>query len=486
MRRVFTTIAFILFIANLFGQTSSDAIDFSQVMYQGTAKAMGMANALGAVGGDQTSICINPAGMGLYRSSELNMSLGGLCNTMRSAYYGSDETSSKFRMNIPNVGFVSTTEKSNYSFIRFTQFGISLNRTNDYNMFSTTRGLNPSNSMIDNYLSQIDGLSPYDIERQYPFTIFPAWQTYLIDTLNGYYTTPVPQGSLWQSQECDIKGRAEEWSFAFSANCMDRLFIGASVGLTHLKRFGSRTYKEEVPDGYHENDFRDWTYSEDLSSSGIGANLKLGFIYHANTWLRFGLAFHSPTIYNINESWQTETTNHQRLSDAKYLSPNSTYEYYLFTPLKWVGSVAFVGRNGMISLDAEYTNFAKSKFDCTDEDYYDYTSTNNEIADLYGRTLNLRIGAEYMLRSSYIRAGVAYYGNPQGFGKKDGSIKKASLGLSLVASEYVIFDFAYELTHGLNEQYLYYLYDNAGHLITTPVTRNQFRSNVVTTMRIKF
>ena len=143
MRKIFTTVAALLFIANLYGQTSSDAIDFSRVMYQGTAKSTGMADALGAVGGDQTSICINPAGMGLYRSNELNMSLGFLCNTSKSSYYDNDETTNRLRLNIPNIGFVSTREKSNYSFVRFTQFGISLNRTNDYNIFNNARGLNP-------------------------------------------------------------------------------------------------------------------------------------------------------------------------------------------------------------------------------------------------------------------------------------------------------------------------------------------------------
>ena len=484
MRKIFTTVAALLFIANLYGQTSSDAIDFSQVMYQGTAKSTGMADALGAVGGDQTSICINPAGMGLYRSNELNMSLGFLCNTSKSSYYDNDETTNRLRLNIPNIGFVSTREKSNYSFVRFTQFGISLNRTNDYNIFNNARGLNPTSSMIDSYLVQIDGYSPYDIEQDFPFTIFPAWQTYLIDTVDGYYTSPVPQGNLWQNQDYDFKGRSEEWTFAFSANCMDRLFLGASIGITHLKRFGTRTYKEEVPTGYHENDFRDWTFTEDLSSSGLGANLKLGFIYHANTWLRFGVAFHSPTIYSIDETWQTETENHMRLFDAKYLSPNSAYNYYLFTPLKWVGSVAFVGHRSMISIDAEYTNYAKSNFDCTDDDYYDYSNTNKEIAELYGRSLNLRIGAEYMLRSSYIRAGLAYYGSPKGIGEKYGSIKKASIGFSAVASESVIFDFAYELSHNVNGFYLY----DTGNVELNPelITQKQFRSNVVASMRIKF
>lgn len=468
-----------LLMAPIFCQTSSDAIDFSQVMYQGTAKATGMASALGAVGGDQTSISINPAGMGIYRSNELNMSLGVLCNTSKSSYYGTDETSNRFRTNIPNLGFVTAQEKSNFSFIRFTQWGISLNRTNDFNLYSVARGLNPNSSLIDSYLGQIDGYSPYDLKQDFPYTIYPAWQTYLIDTVGGFYVSPIPQGNLWQSQNINFKGRSEEWTFSLSANCLDRLFIGASIGLTHLKRFGTRTYHEEVPSGYNDNEFRDWTFTEDLSSSGIGGNLKLGFIYHINTWLRMGLAFHSPTIYTIDETWQTETENHSTIFNYKYDSPYSAYNYYLLTPLKWIGSMALVGHNGMISLDAEYTNFAKANFDYVEDDYYDYDPTNEEIASTYKPTLNIRIGAEYMLRSSYIRAGIAYYGSSMGFGQKNGSIKKACFGIGLPASESINFDLAYELTHGISE---FYLYNIDG---INPVTRNQFRSNAVVSMRVK-
>lgn len=480
MRRIITTITSLFFTAALFGQTSSDAIDFSQVMYQGTAKATGMASALGAVGGDQTSICINPAGMGLYRNSELNMSLGLLCNTTKSSYYDNSEIANRFRLNIPNVGFVASTEKSNYRFIRFTQFGISLNRTNDYNILTNAIGFNPNSSMIDDYLGQIDGYSPSDIENDYPFSIYPAWQTYLIDTAFGHYTSPIPQGGLWQNQALSFKGRSEEWTFSFSANCMDRLFVGASIGITHLKRFGTRTYKEELPTSFHDSDSRGWTFNEDLSSSGSGANVKLGFIYHANTWLRFGAAFHSPTIYTIDETWQTSTEHLSIQHDAKCLSPFSTYNYNLITPLKWIGSVAIIGHRGLISMDAEYTNFASPKFMDTNDDPYDYTDKNNEISSTYGRTLNLRIGAEYMMRSSYIRAGLAYYGSPLGLGKKNGSVKKASIGLSLAADKNVFYDFAYELTHAANAYYLY------NYTNLKPVTQSQFRSNATVSLRIKF
>ena len=80
MKRILATIIAMLTFVIAFGQSADDACLFSQTYYQGTAKALGMSNALGAVGGDMTAVCINPAGMGLYRSHEITASLNLMDN----------------------------------------------------------------------------------------------------------------------------------------------------------------------------------------------------------------------------------------------------------------------------------------------------------------------------------------------------------------------------------------------------------------------
>ena len=61
MKRTLTTTLALLFVVTTLAQGVDDACLFSQTYYQGTAKALGMGNAMGAVGGDMTSVCINPA-----------------------------------------------------------------------------------------------------------------------------------------------------------------------------------------------------------------------------------------------------------------------------------------------------------------------------------------------------------------------------------------------------------------------------------------
>lgn len=483
MKRTLTVALALLFTLSLYAQGSDDACLFSQTFYQGTAKALGMGNALGAVGGDMTAVAINPAGLGIYRNNEITTTLNILDNYHTSEYYGNSKGANKFRLSIPNLGYVSAKERSNYRKLRFTQFGIGLTRVNDYNLHTRAKGINPTSSKIDDYLSQIDGYSQYELQDAFPYTVFPAWSTYLIDLyedeIGPYYSSPVPQGGIWQGQECNFKGRSEEWTFAGSANLDERLFIGISANLTHIKRFGTRIFEESSPEG-SDWDFNQWSFSEDITTNGMGGNVKVGFIHHTNRWFRFGAAFHSPTIYGMDESWQTVTESQINQITQKYISPESHYEYTFIKPLKWVGSMAFIfGNQGMASLDVEYTNFGAARFKADD---WDYSSTNEEIKSFYGKTFNLRLGSEWRVGGTYVRLGGAYYGSPLGFGKADGSITKASCGISVPVAFDTSFDFAYELSYGQTYNRLY----DAGDLGIEPVTQKQFKSNLATTLKVKF
>ena len=483
MKKTLTTAIALLSIIVAFAQGAADACLFSQTFYQGTSKALGMSNAMGAVGGDMTSVCINPAGMGIYRSNEFTTTLSLMDNYQQSTYYGTSNGANKMRLSIPNIGYVNTKQRSNFRPLRSTQFGIGLTRTNDYNIHTLSKGINPTSSKIDSYLAQIDGYSQFELKDAFPYDIYPAWSTYLIDLyedeIGPYYSSPVPQGNIWQGQEDNFKGRSEEWTFAGSANYFDQLFIGISVNLAHIKREGTKDFTESRVAGSN-TEFDQWNYKEDLSSNALGGNLKVGLLYFARPWFRIGAAFHSPTLYNFDETWQTETESQILSITRKYISPESHYEYTFIQPLKWVGSMAFViGEQGIISLDAEYTNYGAARFKAND---YDYSATNEDIKNTYGKTFNFRLGSEWSLGNSYLRLGAAYYGSPFGLGEKGGSVKKASCGISVPVSFDTTFDFAYELSHGQSYHILY----DAGELGIEPVTQKQFRNLVATTLKVKF
>ena len=486
MKKTLIIAAALLIQTVAFAQGVDDAFLFSQTYYQGTAKALGMGNAMGAVGGDMTAVCINPASMGIYRSSEFTLSCNLLDNHSNSTYYGNNKDGNVFRFSIPNIGYVHAKERSNYKSLRYTQFGVGLTRTNDFNLHTNAMGINPGSSMIDNYLARMDGYREEELQDAFPYDIYQAWRTGLIyldeDEFGAFYNSPVPQGNIWQGQECDFRGRSEAWTFAGSANFLDKLFLGISVDLTHTKRYGTKVFKESSVEGSNTV-FNQWSFTEDLSSTGWGGNVKVGFIYHATPWFRFGAAFHSPTLYAFSEKWSTTTEAEIDWVTERSLSPEANYEYTFISPLKCLGSLAFVvGEQGMITLDAEYTNYGMAQFKANVNDDFDYGPTNESIRENFGHTANFRLGTEWYVGGSYLRFGTAYYGSPFGLGQTGGSVKKVSCGLSVPLSSSFTFDFAYELSHGKTYTTLY----DAGELGIESVTHNHNRHILLTTLKMRF
>src|SRR3954468_4991444 len=58
-------------LPNAQAQNERDALRLSFLQPQGTARSIGFGSALGSVGGDFTTLSVNPAGIGIYRRSEM-------------------------------------------------------------------------------------------------------------------------------------------------------------------------------------------------------------------------------------------------------------------------------------------------------------------------------------------------------------------------------------------------------------------------------
>lgn len=491
---------FILISFKLSGQGVSDAILYSQSPHEGTGRNMAMGGATGAMGGDASAVCINPAGLGIYRNSEMTFTTG-LQHTLAIAdYYDNTQYAGKARVTIPNFGYVLAMECSNYKPLRFLNFSVALTRTNDHSYKSSTYGFNPKSSFIDSYLQTIDGIDElFDgtqdpetfLRDNFAYTLHPAWRTYLIDRFQDstgfFFDSPIPQGHLYQSDIVESKGRSEEWTFSTSANFKDRFFIGASLGLAHLKRISTRTY-QETPEKADDpqNNFSDWSFSEDLEDNAWGVNAKLGILFAPAHWLRFGVSAKSRTYYSFDESWSTLTssnlTNNGQSDYYKFFSPTLDNDYTFSTPATYTASVAFlIGQTGMVTADAEYLNYGKSQFS---SNLYSFSDVNNEINELLKPTFNLRIGTEWRMRQYYVRGGTAYYGSPMGFGRSDHSVKKLSLGVGYVSLSGIHWDFAYELSETGSEYSPYLFYINDVNVVAAAV-QQRWRNKLVATMKIK-
>lgn len=496
---ILTFIIILLSSVAIHAQGVEDAFLCAPTYYEGTGRSMGMGNATGAMGGDFTAACINPAGLGLYRSAELTFTTGLQHAFSNSSYYGQNDHNSRTNVSIPNFGYVMHLECSNYRPLRAMQFAIGMTRTNDFNYRNSATGLNPNSSMVDAFLQTVEGIDELYttsdpegyLEDNYPYDLYPAWRTHLIDrfedSLGFFFDSPIPQGNVVQNDVFTSRGRSEEYSLALGANIAEKLFLGSSVSLTHIKKSSTRLYTETPGEpGDSPNTFKEWTYQQNLNDTAWGINVKCGLIYFPAPWLRIGAAWHSRNSYSVGESWTTEITSRLIYDNQedfqRCLSPFLFQSYYFKTPHTFIGSLAFfVGQHGLVTADVDYLDYRTCSFR---SNVYSFEDVNKEIREVMRPSANIRLGTEWRLRQFFLRGGLAYYGSPYGFGNLNGSMKKAAAGIGYTTPGGMSWDFAYELseTTTVFTPYQYYV-DGVNEV--NDITQRRWRNKLVITLKVK-
>ena len=107
-------------------QNETDALRYSYLNYNGTARYAGLGGAMGALGADMSAISMNPAGMGRYSRSDFSFT-GDLTFTQsKGAYDGNTLNASKANFNVSNVGvvFVKPISFEKATLWKYFQFGI--------------------------------------------------------------------------------------------------------------------------------------------------------------------------------------------------------------------------------------------------------------------------------------------------------------------------------------------------------------------------
>ena len=168
--------------------------------------------------------------------------------------------------------------------------------------------------------------------------------------------------------------------------------------------------------------FNELLYDENLTTSGVGFNIKAGVIYHVNHMVRIGAAVHSPTFISLTDNWSTgveyDFTDNNGNSNFRQDSEPGAFDYKLRTPLRAVGSLGLIFKKfGFLSADVEWVNYSASTFNFTVNssnaaDAENEERVNEEIDKNFTSAINIRLGGEYALKNFRIRAGFGLNGTP--------------------------------------------------------------------------
>lgn len=454
MKRFLTVVTIIMLVPFLNqAQDLADALRYSGFQVQGTARSGGMGNAFGALGGDFTSVSINPAGIGLYRSGELTLTPTFGQTQVESSYLGSKMNDSKYNFSFNNISYVTAINTSNRSEtgIISVNVGIGYNRLKDFNSTAIAEGHNVQGSFLDYVASNANIGDWSDYYEQL------AWDTdLLLKDDNNVYWHDVAEAGYGQSQQKSIskQGAIDEYSLALGLNFNHKLYLGASVGIMDIY------YKEtsQLTEWDKNNNipyFNEMQFDSYLRTSGTGYNVKLGVIFKPTNEIRLGASIHTPTFYNLHDVFDTEMNSYITYDDGsdRYNAvPDyiSEYDYDLETPLRATISGAFViTKKGLLSVDYEYVDYGSANLR-RGGDGYNFVPENEEIAEAYRSVGNLRLGGEYKVTEAIsLRAGYELYPsayNSEAFGANqpnaDANLNVLSAGLGYRQGGF-FFDVAY-------------------------------------------
>ncbi len=491
MKRLISLVGITLvFIVSSQAQYVGDAIRYSQNFPTLTARSLSMGGAFTSLGGDLSSAYLNPAGLGLYRKSEFVFSPGLGYNQTRATYQGRESEDFKYQFIMSNIGYVGTYNSKRDKGLVSASYAIAYNRLNNFNNMSYMRGDNNQTSLVDNFMTGIDGVDPENLDA---FTSRLAFDAYIIDTVPGTgfeYQTPVLL-PVDQRRKVDTRGGTGEYSFSFGLNFSNVWYVGMSLGIYQLQYEQTMTHTEyDIASSEYDN----FHYTENLDVEGSGVSFKMGTMVRLFNVVRVGASLHLPTYYRIDENYMnsmySEFDDGFIPSDVNgKIFAEGSFKYKLQTPLKLLGGASVqIGKMGLFAADVEYVDYSGMRLRERDA-HISFDEDNEEIKDAYRSVLNLKVGGELRFDNLSVRLGGGYYPSPFSSWElnKDASYGEVTAGLGYRTSNF-FFDFGVSTLLHKEKYYLYSAYDfnNPSDMVDHISDLNQRKFRFIASMGFRF
>jgi len=490
-------------------QEPADALRYSWLTQNGTARNQAIGGAGVSLGGEFSSLFINPAGLGFYKNDEFVITPGYAFKNLTAAYKGNSDAAGAHNFNLGPSGFLFATTVAGHA-VRSVNFGFGLNRLADFNENIHYKGLNSSSSYSEKYLEELVDNNVKDsllAATGFPFGSSLGFNTGLIETIQGpagsiagYRSLANPAFGLMQENTIHSSGGITAFALAGGIDIKDKIYVGTAINFTFLNYDRHSQYQESDASGNVTNNFNYFQSNETLNIKGVGSNLKLGIIYKPIEDARLGLTLQIPTSYQLTDTYSAQVITDlegyggagikeqrsQDLNDGQAL----VSKYALNTPLTIAAGASYVfhevaditKQRGFLTADVEYANYKGNSFkpaegsDAASQNYY--SSLTQTTKATFRNAFNARIGGEIKFNTYMFRLGGAYYGNP--YLSQTASLFKISGGLGF-RNRGIFVDLAYVYTFQKDINYPYLLQDKPN----VPAALGNRAGNIVATIGLK-
>ncbi|MBO7458297.1 MAG: hypothetical protein J6T80_03480 [Paludibacteraceae bacterium] len=250
---------------------AQDYLRLSERNITGTARYIGMGGAMTAIGGDPSAALYNPAGLGLYRRSEVFVTFDVMLD--RTRQIGTTDVFKRNVLMIPQASAVFSIPSYTLSDegVQFNNLMLSYNRVQSYSreMFGVGDH-DPSLGAL---------LTTADVNWDIPFC------TDLINASNSLYLRET--------------GYVNEYALDWAMNISNRWYVGAGLHVQSYLLSSDATYQEtftaQNTEGRHFSNNNQTT----LLFSGASFNFSAGFLCRPLPWLRLGFGIQTPSVGHL-------------------------------------------------------------------------------------------------------------------------------------------------------------------------------------------
>jgi long-subunit fatty acid transport protein len=442
-----------------------DILRFSSHNFSGNARFVAVGGAFTSVGADLSNLSYNPGGIGMFRNSVAQVSLGVQNTQTKSNYVNETSSDQKTNVIIPNFAFVFASKKvgSNRLF-RGTSYGIAFNRLGDFQYKEKIAAYRtePFSSISWNWVKEMSDTynGAYTNEtslNDVSFETYTGFYGYLVnfDSALLDYSSPVVD-SFQQSRYVDVKGSKNEMLIAIGSNFLDKWYFGASLGIPILSYERSSKFLEKDKNNASINTFfNEFTLEQDYKTEGLGFNFKLGTIYAPVQWLRLGLAFQTPERMSMTERYSSVLTSNMDFGTYEIETGEGTFDYVMRLPWRMQSGLSFIiKKNGFIAVDYEAVGYSSMRYSF-DTDYAEIEDAiNANIKAKYKVGHQLRVGGEVVIKKLRLRAGYHFTSSPlkTSYAVKEFNFSRQAYsgGFGFMFDKFAI-DFAYQ--HAISKQF---------------------------------
>lgn len=403
-----------LFSTAAMAQDIYQMAEFSLEDLNGTARYVGMGGAMSALGADMSVMSSNPAGIGLYRKSDVALSASYVSQEEGLKYDGKG----KNHVSFDNIGFVYSMPLET-GICPFLNFGFNYHKTRNFNRLVNSGITFGSNADVTSQTFQLGDMAAFwgGAQAASPLASMANNAGLISEDGESVYNS---SGLYYDRAEW---GSIQSYDFNIAANLNERVYLGLTVGAVNVDYNSSSIYSEDLLNADYAYDGEYYLCNRG-EVSGSGFNLKLGVIARPieTSAFRIGLAISTPTYYNL--TYRNNATLEAFYADGN--DPDGQYvdvhgfDYNIRTPWKINLNLGHVIANSIaIGAEYEYADYSACKVNY-DDSYYDGWGSHiddialNDEADRHLKGIStFKLGAEWMVDPAFcVRLGYNYVSSP--------------------------------------------------------------------------